>query len=96
MRKVTKHVYETSDGKAFDIKEDAIRHESGLTLADFLDEHFPASADCSPGTAMAEVILDNLDDFAKIIRPLIRKPRTAKAEAQADEYEAAMKKGKVA
>lgn len=85
MKKITKHVYETSDGKPFDIKADAEKHEAGLELAAFFDSKVE-------GIEVAGQILDNLDAFAEIIRPLIRKPRGARAEAQADDYEAEMKK----
>lgn len=86
MKKVTKHVYETSDGKPFDIKVDAEKHEAGLSFAAFFggDQH--------NGPEIAKSIMADLDAFAEIIRPLIRKPRAAKAEAQADDYEAEMKK----
>jgi hypothetical protein len=88
MKKITKHVYETSDGKAFDIKADAEKHEGYLSLGKFFEEF----GDAAP----AQVIMLELNAFAEIIRPLIRKPRAAKAEAQADDYEAQMKKGKAA
>lgn len=88
MKKITKHVFETSDGQAFDVKADAERHEVELNLAAFF-----GNSETS-GESIAETILDNLDAFAEIIRPLIRKPRKAKAEAQADDYEAAMAEAK--
>jgi hypothetical protein len=94
MKRVTKHVYETSDGKPFDIKADAEKHEARLKIAEFFSGA-EAEGDFSLGENAASHIIDNLDDFAEIIRPLIRKPRAAKAEAKADEYEAKMK-GKAA
>lgn len=97
MRKVTKHVFETSDGTAFDIKVDAEKHEARLSLAEPFDgSGIDWDDDFSQGEIAASAIIDNLDRFAEIIRPLIRKPRKAKDEAKADEYEAAMKKGKAA
>ena len=88
MKKITKHVFETSDGKAFDVKADAEKHEAGLGLEQFFGDVCPTLE----SYLIAEGILDNLDAFAEIIRPLIRKPRKAKAEAQADSYQAAMAK----
>jgi hypothetical protein len=91
MKKITKHVFVTSDGKPFDIKVDAEKHEAGLDLVQFFlgTKHFHGLEQEAKDAVSA--ILDNLDDFAEIIRPLIRKPRGARAEAQADDYEAEMK-----
>ena len=90
MKKVTKHIFETSDGKPFDIKADAEKHEAGLSLAAFFGDDAPDI----DGHEVAAHIIDDLDRFAEIIRPLIRKPRAAKAEAQADDYEAQMAEAK--
>ena len=91
MKKVTKHVFETSDGKAFDVKAEAEKHECYIALEKFFEAHLSYDDEDGPGQAdTASAVVDNLDAFAEIIRPLIRKPRAAKAEAQADDYEAAM------
>ena len=81
------------DGKIYYSKAEAEGAQARLNLAEFFGgpDH--------NGPEVAKSIFDNLDAFAEIIRPLIRKPRTAKAEVQADEYEAAIagpKKGKAA
>ena len=96
MRKVTKHVYETSDGKPFDIKADAEKHEAKLSLVKFFED-FGNDPSEEVTTTTAAAIIDNLDRFAEIIRPLIRKPRAAKATPE--EYEALLaepRKGKAA
>ena len=104
MRKVTKHVFETSDGKAFDIKAEAERHQARLDLAG-LFEASEFDGDSTFGENAASAIIDHLDHFAAVLRPLLRKPRAANAEATADDYEAQMgraaeaetkKKGKAA
>lgn len=85
MKRVTKYVFETSDGKAFDIREEAERHESELSLAAFFSE----DAELGDETLITGHIIDNLDRFAEIIRPMIRKPRGSKATVA--EYEEMLK-----
>ena len=89
MRKVTKHVYETTAGKPFDIKEDAEKHQARLDLAG-LFEASEFDGDFTFGENAASAVFDHFDKFAEVLRPLLRKPRAAKAEATADEYEAQM------
>jgi hypothetical protein len=92
IRKVTKHVFETSAGKPFDDKASAAKHQARLDLAEFFN--VPA---LDGGEGVADQIIDNLDAFAEIIRPLIKKPRgKASGEAQADDYEAAIAEAKPA
>ena len=96
MRKVTKHVFVTSDDKTFDIKEDAERHQARLDLA-ALFEASEFDGDFTFGENAASAIIDHLDHFAVVLRPLLRKPRDAKATPEA--YEAMLgepKKGKAA
>lgn len=94
IRKVTKHVFETSDGKPFDVKGKAQAHQARLDIAELLDSA-EYDGDFSFGENAASAIIDSLGAFAEIIRPLIRKPRgKAAAEVQADEYEAALAEAK--
>jgi hypothetical protein len=89
MRKVTKHVWESDDGQAFDTKAEAEKHDARMALDKFF-QPLGEDAEIDDYPLISTHILADLDRFAEIIRPLIRRPRAAKAEAQADDYEAQM------
>lgn len=69
-------VYTTSDGKAFDNKDKAMKHQAEINLRGF----FLSSVDGNEATAalVAQSILDDLDGFREVLGPLVRKPRGSK------------------
>ena len=69
---IRKTIYQTSDGAVFDSADDAERYERKLALEEFFTgKGMDVAAD-----PVATAILDNLDAFGDIIRPMIKQRRT--------------------
>lgn len=73
-------VYTASDGKVFDSKAEAEKHQARLSLANW----FKADVDDATANNLVRSITDDLDGFREVIAPLIRKPRSPKAVEPAE------------
>jgi hypothetical protein len=69
--------YTTSDAKEFGDKREAEAHESGLNIVRFLAGVVTGAT----GALVLEAILKDPDGFREVAGPLLRRPRTKRANA---------------
>ena len=74
-------VWGASDGKSFDNKADAARHQSILNLRAW----FQATVDEASAVQLVDAITSDVDGFREIVHPILAKPRAPRGSKKAAE-----------